>query len=114
MSSWGGQDLTATVAASGAGTVMTMGGSLARGGNPFGGGSQVVAWGEKGKLIKKFAQKVRDTLPSIPEPSIEVSGQAPKATTLSDELAKLAQLRDSGVLSADEFETAKKRLLNDA
>jgi hypothetical protein len=31
---------------------------------------------------------------------------------IADELGKLAQLRDQGVLSEDEFDAAKRRLLN--
>src|SRR5690554_1327043 len=41
MSSWAGQDLTVTLAPDGSGTRMTLGGSLGKGGNPFGGGSQL-------------------------------------------------------------------------
>ena len=41
--------------------------------------------------------------------------QAPQttlsATSLSDELQKLAQLKDQGVLSEDEFQAAKKKLI---
>lgn len=41
--------------------------------------------------------------------------QAPQtvtpATNLSDELQKLAQLKDQGVLSEDEFQAAKNKLI---
>jgi hypothetical protein len=36
----------------------------------------------------------------------------PVATSVADELAKLASLRDSGVLSQQEFEAAKSRALS--
>ncbi len=45
-----------------------MGGSLAKGGNPFGGGSQVGAWGEKGRVIGEYADKVAELVPKIAEP----------------------------------------------
>src|SRR6478735_9288985 len=103
MSSWAGQDLSMTLVADGSGgTVMSMGGSLGKGGNPFGGG-QAFAWGEKGRLIDKFAATVRETLPSIPDRP----ATAPAGNSVADELAKLASLRDSGVLSEDEFAAQK-------
>lgn len=107
MSSWAGQDLTATVINPGSGSQLVMGGSLAKGGNPLGGGSQIGSWGEKGRLISKYAEKVTEILPGIAEP--EAASAAP--TSAADELAKLAQLRDSGVLTADEFEAQKAKLL---
>lgn len=109
MSSWAGQDLSMTLVPDGhAGTVMTVGGSLGKGGNPFGGG-QAFAWGEKGRLIDKFAATVKEIVPRIAEP------QAPApagGASVADELAKLASLRDSGVLSEDEFAAQKARLLS--
>lgn len=67
MSSWAGQDLTMVLGGRQGyqGTVMTMGGSLGKGGNPFGGGSQAFAWGEKGRLIDLFAATVKQVLPSV-------------------------------------------------
>ena len=38
--------------------------------------------------------------------------QSQSATSLSDEIQKLASLRDSGVLSGQEFQTAKSRLFS--
>ena len=38
--------------------------------------------------------------------------QSQSATSLSDEIQKLASLRDSGVLSDQEFQTAKSRLIS--
>ena len=54
--------------------------------------------------------------------ALHVTSEAPKqlqdqprptasASSIADELAKLAALRDSGVLTEDEFQTAKSRLL---
>jgi hypothetical protein len=38
--------------------------------------------------------------------------QSQSATSLSDELQKLASLRDSGILSDQEFQSAKSRLIS--
>lgn len=46
--------------------------------------------------------------PQTPAPSL---ASAPAPVSLADELGKLAALRDAGVLSEDEFETQKQRLL---
>ena len=107
MKSWAGQDLTATVTPTKDGARLVMGGSLGRGGNPLGGGSQLGAWGEKNALIGKFFEAVRRTLPDVPEPTSSTSPQG----DLASELAKLAELRAAGSLSEDEFQTAKARLL---
>jgi hypothetical protein len=104
MSSFAGQDLSATLSATTGGTMMTLGGSLGKGGNPFGGG-QMFAWGEKDRLIAKFAATVQRALPDIPEASQTATG------SIADELGKLAALRDSGVLSEAEFAAQKARLL---
>lgn len=108
MSSWAGQDLSMTLVPDGSGTSMTMGGSLGKGGNPFGGG-QAISWGEKGRLIDKFAKTVKEIVPSVPEPEPVVA--AGGSTSVADELAKLASLRDSGVLSEQEFAAQKAKLL---
>lgn len=107
MKSWGGQDLSATVTTGSRGASLIMGGSLARGGGPMGGGSQLASWGEKGALIKKFAGAVAAALPSVPEPQ---QHRQPSGD-LGSELAKLAELRSSGALTEDEFQAAKARLI---
>lgn len=107
MSSWAGQDLTATVIVQESGSQLVIGGSLAKGGNPLGGGSQIASWGEKGRLISKFAGKVSEILPNVAEPATA----PPDTGSTADELAKLAHLRDSGVLTAEEFGTQKAKLL---
>lgn len=109
MSSWAGQDLSMTLVADGSdGTMMSMGGSLGKGGNPFGGG-QAFAWGEKGRLIDKFAGTVREILPRIPERA--APQPSPAGSSVADELAKLASLRDSGVITDAEFAAHKAKLL---
>lgn len=109
MSSWAGQDLSMTLVADGSGgTMMSMGGSLGKGGNPFGGG-QAIAWGEKGRLIDKFAVTVKEILPRIPDRA--APQPSPVGGSVADELAKLASLRDSGVITEDEFAAQKAKLL---
>jgi hypothetical protein len=65
--SWAGQDLTATLVGGPKGTKVIVGGSIAKGGNPLGGGSQLMAWGEKEDLSKKFLAALEGTLPTVPD-----------------------------------------------
>lgn len=110
MRSWGGQDMSATVIDLGGGTCrVVLGGSLAKGGMPGSGGTQVVAWGEKGAVASKFFARLREVLPGTPNPA---SSSSPSPSSdLAAQLADLAKLRDSGVLSEDEFQSAKRRLI---
>ena len=59
------------------------------------------------------AQKIEEWFRAHPlfGSSAPASNQAGPGASLADELAKLAGLRDSGVLTPDEFEAAKSRLL---
>lgn len=107
MSSWGGQDLSLALTAAGSETTVTMGGALARGGMP-GGGSQLFAWGEKGRLIEEFLDALHETLPSIPEPEV---APVPSAGGVAAELARLAELHTSGALTDEEFAAAKAKAL---
>ena len=107
MWSFAGQDLTATLIAAGRGSQLVMGGSLGKGR----GGSQVVSWGEKGRVIQKYADKVAELLPQIPEPKPAPAAKPRATVSTADELAKLAQLRASGVLTPAEFEAQKAKLL---
>jgi hypothetical protein len=59
MSSWAGQDLTATMVETGNGsTTVIMGGSLARHGAQI----QLVSWGEKTRLINKWLDALGEAL----------------------------------------------------
>lgn len=108
MKSWAGQDLSATVISEGSSCRVVVGGSLAKGGNPFGSG-QVASWGEKSALSRKFLEMVDQTLPSIAEERAGVA--APPPTSVADELLKLKALLDAGVLTAAEMDDAKRKLL---
>ncbi len=107
MKSWAGQDLSVTVFEEGSEAKVVVGGSLAKGGNPFGGG-QVASWGEKRKLSLRFLDHLRTVLPSVPEPST-----FPKAETesVAAQLAQLAELYHTGAISDVEFGAAKAKLL---
>ena len=111
MSSWHGQDLTVSLFTSADGTKAVVGGSLAKGGSALtGGGSQIFAWGEKKKLSEKFLSTVERILPSVE--TTETPSQNPQSSgSLTDELMKLTQLKEAGVLSDDEFAKAKAKLL---
>lgn len=108
MKSWAGQDLSTSVVPTNDCTRVIVGGSLAKGGNPFG-SSQVGAWEEKSALSKKFLDTVTRILPSITEPQATTQPSAP--SSMADELAKLRELVGQGVISEAEFAQAKQRLL---
>jgi hypothetical protein len=105
--SWTGQDLSATaIAISSSDTKVIVGGSLAvRGSGP----KQVGSWGEKSALSKKFIDKIDEVLPSVVEAERVTAGGG--TTGVADELKKIADLRDAGILSEGEFEGQKARLL---
>jgi len=62
-------------------------------------------------IMKGFKAKVENR----PEKSEEeqIKDQQSNGDNLSDEITKLNELLKSGVLSQEEFEKAKKKLLND-
>lgn len=74
------------------------------------------------RVSKSEAERVKDTIlrlmrePSgagVPATSAGVPPPAsPPTTSVADELKKLAELRDAGVLSPEEFEVQKARLLS--
>lgn len=59
-------------------------------------------------IIDNLSQQSTTTLTSSDQKNEEPKSQ----TGIADELAKLAQLKDSGVLSEEEFQQQKKKLLN--
>ena len=62
-------------------------------------------------IMKGFKAKVENR----PEKSEEeqIKDQQPNGDNLSDEITKLNELLKSGALTQEEFEKAKKKLLND-
>ena len=62
-------------------------------------------------IMKGFKAKVENR-PEKPEEKQTID-QQPNGDNLSDEITKLNELLQSGVLTQEEFEKAKKKLLND-
>ena len=62
-------------------------------------------------IMKGFKAKVENR-PEKPEEE-QIKNQQPNGDNLSDEITKLNELLKSGVLTQEEFEKAKKKLLND-
>ena len=62
-------------------------------------------------IMKGFSAK--ETNRSEKEEDIIATSSSPDIDQLSNEITKLNELRQSGVLTEEEFEKAKKKLLND-
>ena len=62
-------------------------------------------------IMKGFKAKVENR-PEKPEEEEQID-QQPNVDNLSNEITKLNELHQSGVLTQEEFEKAKKKLLND-
>ena len=62
-------------------------------------------------IMKGFKAKVENR-PEKPEEE-QIKDQQPNGDNLSNEITKLNELLQSGVLTQEEFEKAKKKLLND-
>lgn len=89
-------------------TKLVVGGGIAKGGNPFGGGSQVASWGELGKVTRKFYEAFERILPTVDEPKPET---AAGVQSISEEIANLTRLHRDGALSDEEFAAAKAQVL---
>lgn len=113
MKTWGGQDLTASLFDEGDSTLIVVGGSLGKGGSALtGGGSQLLAWGEKKTLSLKFLDTVEAVLPSIAESSSATSSNDSQPSSSADELLKLKELLDAGAITQEEFDNEKGKLLS--
>ena len=62
-------------------------------------------------IMKGFSAK--ETNRSEKEEDIIATSSSPEIDQLSNEITKLNELRQSGVITEEEFEKAKKKLLND-
>tara|TARA_A100001011_G_C14232819_1_gene809620 strand:+ start:341 stop:601 length:261 start_codon:yes stop_codon:yes gene_type:complete len=62
-------------------------------------------------IMKGFSAKENNR--SEKEEDIIATSASPDIDQLSNEITKLNELRQSGVLTEEEFEKAKKKLLND-
>lgn len=63
--------------------------------------------GEKNKIANEVANFIREKISTKSEPA------TPSSPSLADELSKLKNLKDDGVLTESEFESAKARLFRD-
>lgn len=62
-------------------------------------------------LVRASCQKSAAMFPA-PQPALRNVSASPISNSIADQLSKLAELKASGVLSEDEFETAKRRILS--
>lgn len=106
-----GQNMTATVFDSGESkSRIVVGGKREQKGNPFGGGGQMFDWGERGGITRTLLEHLDRVLPETPEPT-RVSSTSPGTPSMVDELQRLADLKERGMISEDEFAAAKTKLL---
>ena len=63
-------------------------------------------------LVRKNVARLQELIDSAQKPQPNPSTPIPRSS-VADELKKLAELRDSGVLSEEEFERAKRRQLGE-
>ena len=61
--------------------------------------------------VERISQLIRDRMALSHQPTSQAPSAPPTSGSVADELAKLAQLRDSGVLSEEEFSSQKAKLL---
>ncbi len=64
--------------------------------------------GQYKEHMKTIAEMIRSR---IGQPAAAPSGNSGSTTSIADELKKLADLKTQGILSDEEFEAAKKKLL---
>jgi len=65
------------------------------------------------KVTKRLAEEIKATLLHLMNPPAPVVTRAPAAApSVADELRKLADLRDAGVLTEAEFQAQKSRLVS--
>jgi hypothetical protein len=99
---WPGIELTVAIHPTGDGAQVVVGGRHITGYRPV-----MADWHQANALGLMFLERLKSELARIPEP-------APAATANSstlDELKSLAELRDRGVLTEEEFRAEKKRAL---
>jgi len=65
-------------------------------------------------LVAGSCQKSASMFPPPQPELLDRSATAPGNASIADQLAKLAELKASGALTQEEFDAAKKQLLNPA
>jgi len=99
---WPGMELTAAIHPKGNGAQVVVGGRHITGYR-----LGMADWHQANALGLMFLDRLKSDLPAIPEPARAVTANP----STVDQLTSLAELRDRGVLTEDEFEAEKKRLL---
>jgi len=101
---WPGMELTAVIHPHADGAQVVGGG-----GHITGYRLGMADWHQANALGLMFMNRLKSDLPGIPEPDPAQAATAYSSTV--DQLKSLAELRDRGALTEDEFEAEKKRLL---
>lgn len=102
---WPGIELTAAIHPQADGAQIVLGGRHITGYR-----LGMADWHQANALGLMFLDRLKAELPGIPEPAAPATAE-PSAL---DQLKSLAELRDRGVLTEDEFEAEKKRVLGAA
>lgn len=111
---WAGQDVTVMIVDRGDGsTHVVLDGSTASLNNRwYTGEGQTYSYGEKAIVAKRFLGMLAEVLATTPEPDRRVTSVAGIGNAdLVRQLGELAKLRDDGVITAQEFQSAKAKLL---
>jgi hypothetical protein len=104
--SWSGQDMTVSVIEQAGGTRVTLTGGLAKKGTIITGG-QLVAWGEKGTVSRRFLEALDRAVASTPD----ADDAGPGGNGTAAELQRLADLHRGGALTDSEFAAAKAKII---
>lgn len=111
LQSWAGQNMTLSIFPAGEGYSQVIGGGRRdQRGNPLGGGGQVVDFGEAKGILHKFFSALDAAFEVTPEPK-DPAQDGRAASSTADELERLAELQAKGVLTDEEFQAAKAKLL---
>ena len=100
---WPGMELTAAIHPQADGAQIVLGGRHITGYR-----LGMADWHQANALGLMFLDRLKSELPAVPEPPASATGHP---STL-DQLKSLGELRDRGVLTEDEFEAEKKRVLD--
>jgi hypothetical protein len=100
---WPRIEMTAAVAPQGSGARVVVGGRHMAGYRP-----QMADWHQANAIGLMFIDRLTSVLPGVAEPATE----APPAPSVVDQLESLADLRERGALTEEEFAAEKKKLLS--
>jgi Short C-terminal domain len=100
---WPGIELTAAIHPQDVGAQIVVGGRHVTGYR-----LGMADWHQANALGLMFLDRLKSDLPRIPEPAASATADPSRL----DQLKSLAELRDRGVLTEDEFEAEKKRVLD--